>query len=76
MPDFLKANPIPEFVDLWDKHPLMFWKKYWADKRANLLPPDFSYAARGKWNPQKQSNYQKSTSLFHSKKKELYIKEL
>lgn len=44
MPEFLVINPIPEFVELWNKHPIMFWKKYWQDKKAGQLPPDFGYS--------------------------------
>jgi len=43
MPVFMRLNPIPEYVELWNKHPSMFWRKYWTDKKAGVLPPNFEY---------------------------------
>jgi len=43
MPVFMRLNPIPEYVELWNKHPNMFWRKYWQDKKAGSLPANFEY---------------------------------
>ena len=43
MPSFLEHNPIPEWVELWKTHPIMFWKQYWKERKAGKLPPDFCY---------------------------------
>lgn len=43
MPQFLKINPIKEWVDLWKQAPMMFWKKYWSEKKLGRLPPNFGY---------------------------------
>ena len=43
MPSFLVTNPIPEWVELWKTHPIMFWKQYWKERKAGNLPPDFGY---------------------------------
>lgn len=32
MPKFLKNNPHPHYLDLWNKHPKLFWKEYNTDK--------------------------------------------
>ena len=43
MPVFMRLNPIPEYVELWNKHPTMFWRKYWQDKKSGSLPQNFQY---------------------------------
>lgn len=41
---FLRQNPIPEWIDLWNQHPTMFWRKYWTEKKLGNLPANFEYA--------------------------------
>jgi hypothetical protein len=48
MPMFLRQNPLPEWIDLWEKHPTLFWRKYWTEKKLGNLPPNFEYTGKAK----------------------------
>ncbi len=36
-PKWLKNNPHPFYLDLWDKNPSLFWQQYTKDKAAGTL---------------------------------------
>ena len=44
MPLFLKQNPLPEWIDIWQNQGHQaFWRRYFLDKEAGKLPPKFSH---------------------------------
>ncbi len=55
MPMFLRQNPIPEWIDLWNQHPQVFWRKYWTEKKLGNLPANFEYGNfKGKGKKKKE----------------------
>ena len=47
MPIFLQKNPIKEWVDLWNRNPAIFWRKYWTEKKLGTLPQNFEHMSKG-----------------------------
>ena len=53
MPSFLRMNPIPEWVNLWNKNSNLFWRRYWVEKKTGRLPPNFEFKTKDMWKQKK-----------------------
>lgn len=47
MPHFLKKNPLPDWIELWNQSSNLFWKKFWIAKTNGNLPAGFGYDNHG-----------------------------